>query len=189
MRKLGLKTPKAKATKPLVRLYLADDFRSEIDGKVTAVGLYTDLVVVANMQPGTPPPSPEKPLVIHSLSAMITVAGLEGMHLVSFEYVDETLPKASKGGEPKEVDFAGKLTAGNLVVKFQPFVAGGFGKKRIVVKIDDESSNFEFEIRQGTARASQGSSSRRSVTSPKKLVEAVATRKPARKAQREQSSR
>ena len=39
MRKLGLKTPKAKATKPLVRLYLADDFRSEIDGKVTAVGL------------------------------------------------------------------------------------------------------------------------------------------------------
>ncbi|WP_162575322.1 hypothetical protein [Variovorax sp. PBL-H6] len=137
--------------KPSFRLYIADDFRREADGKVSGIGLYTDLVVVANLLPGAAPPTLEAPLVLHGLAALVTIAGLGGNHSLAVEFKDSLPARPPEIQGDKKVDFKEGQTA-NLILRFQPFVTGGPGLKTIVVKIDDEPHELNFEVRLGKQR-------------------------------------
>lgn len=163
---------------PRIRLYIADDFRQEVDNKVTAVGLYSDLVVVANVMPGTPPPTVEDPIVINGISAMITVGGLEGEHSVKLDFRDPLAAGPAQVTGPQNVIFPTELGAVNLLVRFQPFITGGPGKKLMVVTVDGEETALEFELRLGKIVPTAASSVHKN---PATIEPVTATKHSARK--------
>ena len=150
MRKTTIQTTNDAPSTPTVRVFIADDFRQETGGKITAIGLYTDDVVVVTLEPGSPEPSAQTPIIVHNLSALITMAGLAaGKHVVGIQYADSTLVKPPQFGPPREVDVPESRVSAIMVVRFQPFVTGGYGVKHLVVTVDGESTDFGFELRRG----------------------------------------
>ena len=75
--------PAVRAT--TVRFFLADDMRQEVNGKVTAVGLYADNVIVAEMSADDPDPTPERVAGLPSLSILASVSVRPGQHSYNFE--------------------------------------------------------------------------------------------------------
>ncbi|MGR4869996.1 hypothetical protein ACIPRI_14170 [Variovorax sp. LARHSF232] len=114
--------------------------------------MYTDLIVVANLLPGAPPPTKESPLVIHGLAALITIRDLGGSHSLAIEFKDSLPARPPEIQGERKVDFTVGQTA-NLIIRFQPFVTGGPGLKTIVVRIDDEPYEVNFEVRLGVAKS------------------------------------
>lgn len=135
-----------------VRVSIADDFRQEQGGKMTAIGLYTDDVVVVTVEPDSPEPSEQTPIVVHSLSALITLIGLSpGKHVIGVEHVDSALKNPPQFGPSREMDLPAPGMSATMVVRFQPFVAGSYGTKHLIVTVDNKSTKFAFEIRRGSA--------------------------------------
>lgn len=152
MRKTAIQNANDAPSTHTVRVFIADDFRPERDGKISAIGLYTDDVVVVTVDSDSPEPSDQTPIVVHSLSALVTMIGLgAGKHVVGIEYADSALTKPPQFGPPREMDLPESGMSATMVVRFQPFVSGSYGFKHLVVTVDGKSTDFEFEIRRGSA--------------------------------------
>jgi hypothetical protein len=137
----------SKASKPHLELFLADDVRMELGDKVTAVGLYTDRVVVALIGPDQAGPSREAPLLLNGLSFLVSIRGLVGRHSVRVKYEDP--PVVQVAPPARELVFQSPAESANLVGRFQPFVTTAFGTKSLVVEIDGTDYPLEFEVREG----------------------------------------
>lgn len=152
---------------PSITLYVADDLRQEISGKVSMIGLYADRVVVLQIPPGSPEPSEETPLVIDGLSFLVNIAGLSGRHRLSVRFfVDGSSPLSEP--QMREADFDPQLSA-NFAVRIRPFAVATFGRKKVVVTVDDnEPMECVFELRKGTLSAEAEAHSRRPRASKRK---------------------
>jgi hypothetical protein len=140
--------------KATVRLYLCDDARQEVGGKLTLVGLYPDCVVIVGLLDDEMRGTSGRPefYSVDALSFVVNVAELTGPHRLTVHYSDSTMPPR----EPtvREVDF-GKDShkSANIVWHFRPYISNSFGKKRVVVEVDATPHVLEYEIRRGSAPA------------------------------------
>ena len=155
------KTSKSSVNADLkVRFFLADDILQQIDGKMTLLGLYPDDTVITQMPLEAPEPTKENPVGFEGLAVLLCVQGLKGVHSISLGFDDSVLVGASMirnaGGGPKmnadqtPFDFKNGEGTSNLITRLKPFVTSSFGKKTMVLKIDDEPHKFNFEIRRST---------------------------------------
>lgn len=146
-----LQAPRAQKEAPVVSvsMMIADDIRSEQGGKLLAIGVYTDSVVSVTMGADTQEPTSEKPILIASFAFVVTLSGLAGVHRVTIDYVDPTMPGATFPQTVRIVDVPSGGHSMNFIGKFAPFVTGGFGMKRIVVRVADFERSLNFEVRRG----------------------------------------
>ena len=123
-----------------VDLLIADDFRTELTGKVTGVGLYPDRVIVLLVPPGAPAPSAESPVALDG-AFLINIRNLLGEHEVSVDL----------GGNSKThtISFVHPGASVNLVGRFRPLLVQSFGVKTITIKVDGTAFPRTFEIRRG----------------------------------------
>ena len=148
----GSKKNASPAARPKFRMIVADDVRVEQDGKVTAVGMYTDDIVVAHIPPTVPEPTMEIPHAIPGLTFLVTVIGLEGTYPVSLRLVS---PKPNQHApESKSVEFRPGGSA-NFILRAQPFLFASFGSKTLIAKVGEFEEAFSFEIRKGVAPAAE----------------------------------
>jgi hypothetical protein len=132
-----------------VQLFVADDVRLESDGKVTAVGLYTNQVIVA-MADQVPEGGR---IVLGGLSLLLSIWGTEGHQRVSVKYHDDSVhPEATVIGE-NDYEFPSTTSALNIVARFPIFQTGSFGTKRVYVRVGDHESSLSFEVSRGEQRA------------------------------------
>lgn len=149
--KLGAKATAA-VKKARVDFFLADDIRLERDGKVTAVGLYPDRVIVLLVPPGMPEPTKKVPLLVASAAFLINIGNLAGSHKISIEISPSaTFPEIPVHAHSVQtVEFVESNSA-NLVGRFQSLLVASFGIKTVTVRIDGVAFKRTFEIRRGAA--------------------------------------
>jgi hypothetical protein len=130
-----------------VRFYLADDMRQEVGGKVTAVGLYTDNVIVAEMLPDDPDPSDERLAAVGGISILANVSTSPGEHKYQLEIdPSSVVPQIAQASSSHD----GKSLAGesmNLIMRIAPLPFKSFGMVHVVLRIDGSPHRFSFEIR------------------------------------------
>jgi len=125
---------------PFARLLIADDFRIEQSGKVLGIGLFPDYVVVLQVNPRDPEPTPEVPFGIPSLSFLVTVGGFIGTQKVMVQIGD-----SKSHQHDVKIDEAGH--SANLIITAQPMILKSFGKKKVIVEFCGHREEFEFEFR------------------------------------------
>ena len=137
--------PVAKAT--AVRFFLADDMRHEVSGKVTAVGLYADNVIVAEMSKNDPDPTPERMVALPGVSILASVSIRPGEHHYKLEFDGSSVVPPLRETTTKRVGtpLTGETT--NLIMRFQPLPFTRFGIARVVLWVDGEAFSYSFEIR------------------------------------------
>ena len=125
---------------PYARLYLADDIRSEASGKVLALGLYSDLVVIVGIPADAPPPTEQVPYGIPRLSFMVTVGGVSGAGPVTVQLADGALEKTVQASiKPGH--------SANLIFSAEPMLFKSFGNKKVTVKLAGHTLHLDYEIR------------------------------------------
>lgn len=134
--------------KAVVHFYLADDLRQEVNGKVSAIGLYTDRVVVIGMPDDAPEPTEKSPLFLRSLAFVFNISGFTEPLNIGIRRVTKT------GAKPlvltKEYPPPGEGNSLNLLAMMEPCAIGALGKKKIVVSVGDTDYEFEYEIRRAS---------------------------------------
>lgn len=142
-------TSESSAGKAKVRFFLADEFLQQVDGKVSAISLYADDVVVLHVAPDTPQPSAATPIALDRLSFMASVTGLSGIHKVSWVF-DSPTTSGAPTIQPREVNFLPERSA-TFIAAARPMVISSFGKKKAALLIDDVRFPFEYELRHSPA--------------------------------------
>lgn len=140
------KTREPAAQQPVVRMFIADDIRAEIDGKVSLIGLYPDSVLLVQMPADVPDPTREEPIALRSFGFLFNIQGLGRPVEVSIhaEIGDTRQPFM----RPQTFAPASPDQSFNLLGTVSPFLVSAFGTKHIVVSIGDlPEQRFTFEIR------------------------------------------
>ena len=130
-----------------VRFYLADDMRQEVGGKVTAVGLYADNVIVAEMSPDDPDPTANQVAAVGGISILANVSTSPGDHKYQLEIDPSSVvpPLAQSPSSHVGTQRAGDTT--NLIMRLAPLPFTRYGMVHVVLRIDGEPHRFSFEIR------------------------------------------
>lgn len=131
---------------PVLRFFMADDFRPELSGKITAVGLYLDNVVVIKLPPGTPEPSEEAPIFLENLAFLINVTNLPDPVTLTIEQKIDS-KKRHPLISPQVVSPEGTNTAINIRFASNPCKVVKFGVKTLIVTIDKKEYEFQFEFK------------------------------------------
>lgn len=130
-----------------VHFYLAEDLRQEANGKVSAIGLYTDHVVVVGMPESAPEPTEKDPILLRSLGFLFNISGFTKPTSIG-------ISRSSKAGlrplvMPKEYPAPGEGRSINLLALLEPCAISELGKKKMVVSVGESNYEFEYEIRRG----------------------------------------
>lgn len=133
------KTLKKQSDSVVVRFYMAEDFREEKDGKVSAICLYTDLNVLLQIPSNHPDPTPENPAALRSLCFLFNIANAPASASVSIDLknpngthsvvASQTLPAIAE--------------AANFIVRMDPCIVLGLGKRTFTVTVNQQK--FEFD--------------------------------------------
>ena len=126
-------------------LYVADNFQTLQDGKVLAVGLYPDKVVVMNIPVDAPEPSRELPFGIN-LGLLLCLVDLPSDDVAGKITI---LPPSGHTLAPA-MSFAVQARAGrsaNIVLVANPLLVSEPGLYQVVVDIADLHIAESFEIR------------------------------------------
>jgi hypothetical protein len=124
---------------PFVRLFVADEVRVEASGKLMAIGLYGDGVLLVQQPSEAPDPTQDVPYAIDSLCLVITIGGSSGQQDV----------RVSIGGQ-KVADRSFDLQPGrsvNLLLQFRPFLFSSFGVKHVEIEFAGTKHSQWFEVR------------------------------------------
>ena len=142
--------PKKKVAQrePQVRFYLSEDIRQEVNGKVTAIGLYPDNVVVMHIPDELPEPTESVPLFIRSLSFLFSIANLSRAAPISVEI--ESNGKRSPFMASKKHPSTGPGGSMNMIGVMQPCPITSFGVRELIVRVGDSVHSFTFEIRRAS---------------------------------------
>lgn len=139
-------TTKAKAAPEkragIVRMYVADDVRQEIGGKISLIGVYADASVLV----GRAPDANTQDLVIDALCFVINVSGLAGKHVIRVTFVDES--QKLRPPVEKDADFLAGDQSANLVFRFRPYPVTAFGPKKVRVEVGGKRYLLPYELRQ-----------------------------------------
>jgi len=123
-------------------LYLADDIQALASGKVLAVGLFTDHVIVVNSQE---PPSQEKPGAV-PFSLLIAIAEVPPGHYEMKVVVLDPNGAATNYDieNTSDVPPGGSMV---LAVKCNPFIFAEIGKYTVRTTVNGEVFENTFELR------------------------------------------
>lgn len=127
------------SVEPYAKILVADEFRTEQSGKILAIGLYSDGVVVLTIPKNAPPATKETPYGIERLALLITVGGFEGDDVVRFGF---------EGGQVFEHPVS--LLPGNsanVILNLKPFRTLTFGMKKVYVEFAGTKRTLQFEVR------------------------------------------
>lgn len=142
------KTLKKQPDPIAVRFYMAEDFREEKDGKVSAICLYTDLNVLLQIPPDLPDPTPENPAALRSLCFLFNIIKAPINSSVS---IDLQTP-----GRKQSVVASHALPANdgatNFIIRMDPFIVTELGRQTFTVTINQQK--FEFDCYLGRQKTS-----------------------------------
>lgn len=129
-----------------VKFLLADEFRPEqTSGKVLAIGLYPDAIVIANTSIGTPEPTKDKPIGIDSLSMLFTIGGGVGEFDVTIKIGDNIAASTKVSLQEGR--------SASIVLQSKPFLVASYGEKQVVVSVAGKDHVFKLEIRHAVSPA------------------------------------
>lgn len=131
--------------KPLVRLYMAEDLRQEVNGKMSAIGLYPDNVVVLRLPDDVPDPTESQPLHIKSLSFVFNISKLTQATTISIDI--EANGKRRQFIPPSEHPAPEPGMSINMVGVMEPFAVTHFGERKLIVTVGESEHTFEYEVR------------------------------------------
>lgn len=134
--------------RPQISLYIADDFREEVRGTVSAVGLHTTRSLTINLAANVAP-TIDKPVAIHSLSFLIALKGFLGEKKLSFSFAISSRPGELISTHSQLHTFKSPNEGVNMIIRGQPFLFHEFGQRSVVVGVDDYSESIGFEILRG----------------------------------------
>lgn len=133
---------------PLVRFYISEDMRQEIDGKVSVIGLYPDNVIILQLPDDLPDPTESKPILVQSLGFLINVSKLSLATTISVEIKKNG--KRKPFIQPKEYPSPGPGRSINILALMRPGVITSFGEKTLIVRVGESLHNFNYEIRRAS---------------------------------------
>lgn len=139
---------KTSVVRPFARILIADDFRVEEGGKVFAIGLFTDNVIVSLVPRGTPAPTAELPYGIDALAILLCVGGVSGLHDLSVTLGDGP-------SRQWQVDLQEGASA-NLIMKLRPLLVRSFGMKPVRIEFAGQTFESAFELRRVEVDADNG---------------------------------
>lgn len=169
---------KAATAKPQVRFYIAEDLRQEVNGKVSAMGLYTDNVVVLPLPEDIPEPTESQPIMIKSLGFLFNFSKLTQAATISIDI--ETNGKRKPFMQPQEYPVPGPGQSINMVGVMQPCVVTSFGERTLIVTVGESVHTFNFEIRRAPLSTID--------TVPEPKIEMPKIRKPALSARKKSTN-
>ena len=158
------------AQEPVVNFYVAEDLRQELNGKVSAVGLYADRVIVLQIPKSIPEPTEDKPILIKSLGFLFNIARLQNKFNFSADV--ETNKKIKPFIPTKEYQITAKDKSISIMAVMQPCAITSFGEKKIIAKVGAFTYKFDFEVRRESPE--QLSDSNQTTTSKPKLKKSKA---------------
>jgi len=130
-----------------IKFLIADEFRQEMNYKVTALGLFPDdtVIFIKGQRPANAPDN--APTGIERLSIMVVVSDIEGSHSYKGKIVD---PNGQMIG--KEHPFADNCLvkegmSQSFVFEMKPFIFQLPGIYKFIFYIDDQPKEFPFEMR------------------------------------------
>ena len=140
-------------TKPLtkqvdateVRFYLAEDFREEKDGKVSAISLFTEPRVVMQAPSILPDPGPDSPAALHALSFLFNVSKAPLRATVSIDLQGPTGTQSVLKDQPLPGPSAAGKSA-NFIMRSAPFIVTALGKRTFTVTVNKREFKFDFSI-------------------------------------------
>ncbi len=138
---------KAQLQRPEVRFYMAEDLRQEVGGKVSAIGLFPDNVVVLPLPISVPEPTEVAPIFFKSLAFLFNISKLSEEADISVDIEINGVRKTFL--EQKRHPDPGLGRSINMVVIAQPCTIQFFGLRKLIVTVGEEVRTFEFEIRRG----------------------------------------
>lgn len=134
--------------KPQVRFYVSEDIRQEVNGKVSAIGLYPDNVILLQLPDDVPDPTESQPILIQALGFLFNVSKLSQATTISIDI--KTNGKRKPFAQPKEYPSPGPGRSINILGLMQPVLIASFGEKTLYVKVGESVYTFNYEIRRAS---------------------------------------
>lgn len=128
-----------------VRFYLAEDFREEKDGKISAISLFTEPKVLMQIPSNQPDPTPDSPAALHALSFLFNVAKAPLGALVS---IDLKVPTGTQSIINNQLLPSPSVTDGsaNFIMRMMPCVVTALGKQTFTITVNSRKFEFDFSI-------------------------------------------
>ncbi len=136
-----------------LHFYVADDFKVMLDGKLVAVGLFPDRVVVLQIGMEAPAPTAESPISV----PLVFVACLAGAKDGEFEVSGRITAPSGKVvlDYPKHRTMLSSMASATMILKASPLVVPEPGLYQVVFSIGRQRLKSSFEVR--VARVKGGS--------------------------------
>ena len=144
-KKAASRTVKPASEHPQISLYVAEDFREEVGGTVTAVGLHTTRSLTVNVAPDAVF-NQEHSIAIPSLSFLVAIRGFIGEKLLSCSFEVPSKPGELISSRKQQHTFKSTNEGVNFIIRGQPFLFHEFGKRWVVVDVGDHREKLEFEL-------------------------------------------
>lgn len=130
---------------PVVKFFVCEDLRQELNGMVSAIGLYPDNVMVIGIPSGVPEPTAEMPVAAKSLNFLFNLANLPANTSVAIEV--ETNGKRNIIQPAKDFPSPGPGKSINLIIRMIPAIFHFFGERKVFVTVGEAIHEFSYEIR------------------------------------------
>lgn len=128
-----------------INIFVADEFRSEANGKQMALGLYPDDVIMLNPKPQEVSQA-DLPEGIDRLSFLINISDVpEKKHIFKAQIIDPSGKPHGKEIALGEFETA-KGTSRNFIIEARPFLLSGKGTYQLNFYVDDEVNAFPFSL-------------------------------------------
>lgn len=140
------------------QLFIAEDVRQELDGKLSLIGFFSDAVIVADA--GGRKISPESPIGLRSITFLVTLSHLPE-EVKSFKVQSELVGvdgEAKALSKDQIVENPGRGRSANLIYALMPIAFTGAGMRAFRVRVDDAVFDLPYEFRlmnQGVSSSSK----------------------------------
>jgi hypothetical protein len=138
------KNQEEKLQKPIVHFYIAEEIRPELDGKVTAVGVFTDHKVMVTLPADELSPTLEAPIALKSVSLLFNISNFFGKNLVKIDVETNGIRRTILKPTENNLTEVGKSV--NMVITMSPCIVTEFGVRNLIVTIDDNEYLFSYEV-------------------------------------------
>lgn len=150
-----------------VRFYLAEDFREEKDGKVSAISLFAEPKVLMQIPSTHPDPTADSPAALHALSFLFNVSKAPLGALVSIDLKGPAGTQSVFKGQPLPGP-AGAGGSANFIMRMTPCIVTALGKRTFTVTVNKRKFEFDFSIeRQDSPTSEVNTSSPPAKSAPK----------------------
>lgn len=135
---------------PILRLIVAEDLRREVDGKVTAVGLFPDNTVIAHLPKDVPEPTDDSPIMLKSLGFLFNISKLPARKPGTKVTVKIDILAAGQRKlfmAPRELNWPNTGDSMNIMGVMNPCPVGSFGERTFFVTFGKNELSADYEIR------------------------------------------